>query len=116
MSFYGYPGKDQRFGRIGTYVPTEQEKAILVKHLRTYIEYEPGTPQREDEVNLTQVELAPIDLHDWQRREIRYWFDNNRTRELAPTVAQAKVPTMTTYQRDIDEPAKLRFSSTRRKK
>jgi hypothetical protein len=104
------------FGRIGTYVPTEAEKAILVKHLRTYSEYEPGTPQRDDEVNLTQQELAPIDIYDWQRKEIRYWFDNNRTRELKLTVPQLKVPSITTYQRDIDEPAKLRFSTTRKKK
>jgi hypothetical protein len=104
------------FGRIGTYVPTAEEKAILVKHLRAYIEYEPGTPQRDDEIDLTQEELAPIDIYDWQKREIRYWFDSNRTKELKMTVPQVKVPSITTYQRDIDEPAKLRFSQSRRKK
>jgi hypothetical protein len=104
------------FGRMGTYVPTEEEKAILVRHLREYINYEPNSPQRDDEVDLTQQELLPIDVHDWQRREIRHWFDNNHHIELRMSIPQVKVPAITTYQRQYDEPAKLRFSLTRKKK
>jgi hypothetical protein len=104
------------FGRIGTYTPTDEEKAILIKHLIEYINYEPNSPQRDDEVTLAQEELLPIDLHDWQKREIRHWFDNNHHKELKMSLPQVKVPAITTYQREFDEPAKLRSSLTRRKR
>jgi hypothetical protein len=109
-------GEPARFGRIGAYIPTEEEKSILVKHARVYIDYEPHSPHRDDEVIRTQAELAPLNIHDWHRREIRHWFDNNHHKELKITVPQVKVPAVTTYQREIDEPAKLRYSLTRKKK
>jgi hypothetical protein len=105
----------QHFGPIGSYTPTEDERIILMKHLREYATFEPHTPQRDDEVNATQRELLPIDLHDWQKREIRHWFDYMFHKELGVTYPDIDVSTNTTYQRDFDEPAKLRVT-TRKKR
>jgi hypothetical protein len=102
------------FGPVGCYTPTEEERVILVKHLRDYITFEPKTTQRDQEVARTQRELLPLDLHDWQRLEIRHWFDNNHHKALGMTLPEVKRASTTTYQRDFDEPARLRI--TRRKK
>jgi hypothetical protein len=102
-------------GPIGAYVPTDEERPILLNHLRVYANYEPRTPQRDDEVARTQAELLQIDVHDWQRREIRVWFDNHHSKELGLTLPEANAASVTTYQRDYDEPAKLRVT-TRKKR
>jgi hypothetical protein len=99
------------FGPVGCYTPTEEERVILVRHLRPYIAFEPKTPQRDDEVARTQRELLPLDLHDWKRCEVRHWFDNNHHKALGRAPPEAKCAATTTYQREFDEPARMRLTA-----
>jgi hypothetical protein len=105
----------QHFGMMGSYSPSPEEHAILMRHLRAYSKFEPDTPQRADEIAATQSELLPIDLHDWQRREIRQWFDTHYFKDLGVTLPDANPVWDSTYQRDFEQPARLRVT-TRKKR
>jgi hypothetical protein len=100
---------------MGSYDPTPEEYAILLRYLREYSKFEPDTAQSADKVAATQAELLPIDLHDWQRREVRQWLDTHYFKDLGVTLPDANPAWDTSYQREFDQRARLRVI-TRRKR